>query len=233
MLSTWVLYHVGFGVLRPLLAADSMEPYAWNVIIIGAWNVAILTPDGIRRLLFQLPEGTPVEIEVAIDRPGPFKVVHDGLLVTPLPHALEVAPQKFDLASLQRASDIARRALQSLPQTPVSAAGVNIRYKFPALPDALIELVTAPIDDTFSDAGYVIEGGATKRVLTLNPGVLNVDVSQGKTGEGSVVLNFHRESAVQPELEGWLSKTEDFFGVSKRVLSLIKTEPQERGPYGE
>ena len=39
------------------------EPFSWNAVVVGAWNIAILSPDGVRRRLFDLPEGTPIELE--------------------------------------------------------------------------------------------------------------------------------------------------------------------------
>src|SRR6266404_107175 len=150
------------------------EPYAWNVLIIGAWNAAILTPNGIKKRLFELPEATPVEVEVSLDQPAPHRVIYDGIVVTPLAHALEVSPRRFEFPLLKRATEIARKALQALPETPTSAVGVNIRYNFGTLPDELIDMVKAPIDQTLSDADFAIKGGVTKRALTFDSGVINV-----------------------------------------------------------
>ncbi len=42
-------------------------PFDWNVVIIGSWNPAILTPQGITTRLLQLEAGTPVEVQVSLD----------------------------------------------------------------------------------------------------------------------------------------------------------------------
>jgi hypothetical protein len=205
------------------MSAESMaaEPFSWNVVIVGAWNIAILTPDGIAKRLFELPQGTPVQVEVPIDRPGPYRVLHDGLMVIPSSNQLEVAPQALELGSLQKASRVAQMALRALPETPVFAAGINIRYRFASLPDELIDLVKAPIDDVLSDTSFQIDGGLTKRSLALPPGILNLEIVQGKSADGSVSLNFHRESTAQTDLQAWLARVEEFFALSERVLETI------------
>jgi hypothetical protein len=202
------------------------EPYGWNIVVMGAWNVAILTPDGIRRRLFELPDGTPVEVQIAIDLPAPPRVRHGGLMVAPSASALEISLIQADKASMLRAAGLAKRTLLILPETPVSAVGVNIRYQFAVLPDELINLVKAPIDTELSDAGFSIEGGMTRRSLTLAPGLLNVEVTQGKMAEGTITLNFHRDSANPGELASWLSSTGDFLEQSEKFLARIKANVQ-------
>ncbi len=204
------------------------EPYAWNVLIIGAWNAAILTPNGIKKRLFELPEATPVEVEVSLDQPAPHRVIYDGIVVTPLAHALEVSPRRFEFPLLKRATEIARKALQALPETPTSAVGVNIRYNFGTLPDELIDMVKAPIDQTLSDADFAIKGGVTKRALTFDSGVINVEVSQGQAGDGSLTMNFHRDSTVSSDLQAWLSRVDEFVEQSRRILRAIKTTVQKQ-----
>ena len=41
-----------------------LEPYDWNVVLLGHWNRAILTPQGISERLFQLLSETEIGIEV-------------------------------------------------------------------------------------------------------------------------------------------------------------------------
>jgi hypothetical protein len=51
-----------------------LKPYDWNVVVLGHWNQAILTPQGIAERLFQLPSETEIGIEVPMDAIGPFRV---------------------------------------------------------------------------------------------------------------------------------------------------------------
>lgn len=203
------------------------EPTTWNIVIGGAWNVAILTPDGVRKRLFKLAEGTPLQLEVAIDRPGPFRIIHDGLIVVPSSRQLEIAPQTADFVSLEKASRIGQIALEGLPETPVIAAGVNIRYSLKSLPDELIDLLKTPLDHAYSDGGFIIEGTLTRRSLVCPPGVVNVEIGQGKEGEGTVSMNFHRESTSPVELREWLTMVPKFWEVAQQLLTVMKVPVQE------
>src|SRR5262245_15714431 len=106
-----------------------LEPYDWNVVVLGRWNRAILTPQGIASRLFQLPPETEIGIEVPIDAIGPFRVSHGKLTVMVSEAQLMVEARENNFPSLERAMRVARRAMEDLPRTPVFAAGFNIRVQ--------------------------------------------------------------------------------------------------------
>src|SRR6516165_8300462 len=58
-----------------------LVPCEWNVVVMGRWNRAILTPQGIATRLFQLPLNTSIGVEVPMDGIGPYRVSHDRLVV--------------------------------------------------------------------------------------------------------------------------------------------------------
>lgn len=204
-------------------------PFEWNIVIVGSWNEAILTPDGIRKRLYQLPEGTPVDIQVALDRPAPHRVSHGGLTVTPSSSALVVSVDVCDLESMKRACALAINALHSLPETPLSAAGINLRYRIEELPGGLLDLIETPIDESFSDSDYEIKKRRIQRSLGFQPGVINVEVSQEQTTEAKLLLNFHLDSQNPHDLENWLSRLDEFFVKAQELLTLM----QIPGPEGE
>jgi hypothetical protein len=203
------------------------QPTNWNIIISGAWNLAILTPNGISRRLFDLPAGTPMEVQIAIDEPGSYRVQHEGVIVTPSPRQLDLSVVKNDLVSLEKASQIGKKVLQALPETPVAAAGINIRYSLNPIPNELIDLTKSPIDDVYSDEGYTISETLTQRSLELQPGVINVQVKQMKDGNGVVLMNFHYASSSQTELEKWLSRTAEFIEIAQKLLIAMKITVQQ------
>jgi hypothetical protein len=201
------------------------EPTAWNVVVVGAWNVAILTPDGIRRRLFKLPDTTVLDVEVSVDRPGPYRVLHDGLVVVPTSRLLEVGVQTPTQAFLENASKVAQAALDALPHTPVFAAGVNIRYRYDDVPSDVLDLVRAPIDDALSDADFAILGSVSKRTLSLGKGALNVELATSGGGtEGSLLLNFHRDSTEAAELADWLARIGEFVDVARKMSAVLKAQ---------
>lgn len=202
-------------------------PFEWNVVIVGSWNEAILTPDGIRKRLYQLPEGTPVEIQVAVDRPAPHRVHYNGLTVTPSSSVLVISVDQCDSQSLKNACDLAKNAMSALPETPLTAAGINFRYQIEELPDELLKLIEIPIDESFSDSGHEIRKRSIQRALEFPPGVINIELSQEQTTEGKLLLNFHLDSQEMAILEKWLSRVDEFFVKTQELLSIIKIPAPE------
>jgi hypothetical protein len=196
------------------------EPFSWNVVVVGAWNTAILSPDGVRRRLFDLPDGTPIELEVQVDRPGPFRIGHEGLVVIPIASRLEVATRTSTPESLERACRLCQRALQILPETPVSGVGVNVRYRFDELPDQILDLIRAPIDVELADADFQVQGGITKRSITLTPGLVNVEITQSQA-INKLEFNFHRDSTAPAELSDWLGRVQEFIALSDRLANVV------------
>src|SRR4051812_42213395 len=106
-----------------------LEPGDWNVVVVGRWNRSILTPQGIASRLLQLPPGTEVGIEVPMDAIWPYRVSYGDLVIMVSEQQLIVEAAENSFPSLQRAMRVVYRAMQNLPETPVFAAGFNIRCK--------------------------------------------------------------------------------------------------------
>jgi hypothetical protein len=111
--------------------------------------------------------------------------------------------------------------VQVLPETPVSAAGVNIRYQFAELPDSVFDLLRAPLDGALADAELAVQASTTKRSIALGPGLVNVSITHTQTGSGAIELNFHRDSSTAAELSAWLGRTEEFVEFYGRVAEVL------------
>ncbi|HKU14398.1 MAG TPA: hypothetical protein VJQ52_08375 [Steroidobacteraceae bacterium] len=197
-------------------------PQDWNVVVNGAWNLAILTPSGISRRLLQLPEGTPIQVLVSVDQPGAIRIGHEGSLITPSSGRLFVEPSdEFTVQSLTNAAVIAQRALQSLPETPVSAAGVNIKFGFDALPDTVLDLVASPLDDALADGHYTIEGRHVRRTVQWQDGLLNIEIDERNNASGVISFNFHRASTDPQALRAWLGRVSEMIPVADTLMATM------------
>ncbi len=197
------------------------EPVEWNIVVVGAWNRAILTPDGIRRLLFQIPDGTPIEVLFAIDKPGVYRVSNDGLIVEPSSGRLLIDAAQATEDSLLRAATVCTRAIQALPATPITAVGVNIRYRFGEIPNHMIDLISAPADTALSDAGFQIVESSLSRTVPQDSGVVNMKVSKLRDGSAKMEFNFHLGSTNPDDLIAWLARTPDFLQLSDRLSGVL------------
>ena len=121
---------------------DLSLTWNWDIVLLGLWNRAILTPAGIAQRVFGLQEpGTavvgadstkienafPLEIQFAIDWNFPPRVAYEGVVVSVFGDRIIFGPKSSKHDSLNIALGYAQNILKSLPETPVSAIGVNLR----------------------------------------------------------------------------------------------------------
>lgn len=199
-----------------------IEATGWSVVIVGFWNPAILTPAGISQRLFQLDQNTPVSVELPLDGVGPYRVKYDGLIVVPQLNSLQVITELADYESLSKAKSLAERALKQLPETPVMAGGINVRYRLSNPPEKLIQISTCEVDNLISDEGFKINTSALSRSLEWNQGTLNMEISYEEDGSSNILFNFDRKSKLVNDLAEWMNiPSESIQSVVNQILKNV------------
>lgn len=184
----------------------SFKPTKWDVQIVGRWNVAILTPAAIRARLLLKAADEPVSIEVPVDTPAPFRVKADGLCVMATSSRVAVESEPISFGGVHRAMGVGKRLLDWLPETPVTATGINFRFESSQVEAGLLSALEQPIDRILSDGGRSIRVRETKRSLSYQTGLLNIQAAQDAEGILSFSLNFHLSSSRPAELAAWLDQ---------------------------
>jgi hypothetical protein len=184
-------------------------PQQWSVVIIGAWNRAILTPSGIATRLFLLPVGTAVQVLVPLDAVAPYQVRHNDITVVASSDRLLVHPEASTYEGLASAMEVVRRALDDLPRTPMSAAGYNLRFKSEGPVEVLTRLLTHSCDDEFSDAQYFIQERELGRTLRHGNGRIKVSVTQEEDLSFSLLLNFDMQTSDVAHIRQWVNEHPD------------------------
>lgn len=195
------------------------EPTEWNVVVLGSWNLAILTPDGIRNLLFQAPSNSALEVLVPFDRQAPIRVVSMGVTVEPSASRLVAIPNQATAEELRKAATFAINGLEALPMTPVSAAGVNVRYKLPELPTMVDEALRSTVDDSLAASGHRIVARALQRSVPWKSGRLNINAQMVEDASGLVEFNFHLDSTKASELSLWLAQSAEMAACAAEVAA--------------
>jgi hypothetical protein len=208
-----------------------LDPYDWNVVILGRWNRAILTPSGIATRLFHLPPNSEIAIEVPMDAIGPFRVSHRGLTVMVTNAQLVVEARDNSFQSLGLAMEVANRAMEDLPHTPVGAAGLNIRTQGTGTDQHLRTLIAATQlvwDQQFEKLGYPIVRRDVTWVAEWNAGKISVNLTREDHDQIlRVNLNFERVGTHE-ELMGWLTQPiEEIRGQVRRILTDVLQIPSE------
>lgn len=210
----------------PLVATD------WNVIVIGRWNRALLTPNYIIKDLFQHPKGTQVQVEFPMDAVGPFRLRHDGLVVMVTGPQLIVELQSNDYDSLDYAKRIAVRAAEELAKTPLTVAGYNIRFhseqEDPAL-QPLLEATELWGRDRLARSGYEVNRQSVAWVADWDGGKITVTLVRANSDKNlEVNFNFERVGEGREELIDWLRRpTTEAKAHVERICVDVLGLPQE------
>lgn len=200
-----------------------MEPSGWNVVVLGAWNRAILTPAWIAEIVLDLPKGSPIEVLVPLDAlVTSFQVRHSGLIVIPNHDQLLVQVEKGSVESLGKAMAAMRRAIDALPRTPLQACGINIRYVSPEPGDSLVDRTRSKTEELLSERGYEVRVRRRGETMTFKEGTLSFIADIPTTGETTLTFNFERQSATPDDTLCWLSRpASEYVKEAEKVLLLV------------
>jgi hypothetical protein len=107
---------------------------------------------------------------------------------------------KYEL--LDRARALAARGIVGLPETPLTAAGYNVRLRIAEPTSELLANMACSLDGLLSDAGFAVESRSIRRTLKVGEGVVNFAMEFDKAI--TATFNFHRDSSKGSELVDWL-----------------------------
>lgn len=159
-----------------------------SVVLAGAWNQAIFTPEWTAKSLFG---GKPAAPVVGMLATGGLAAQYsaDGVELQVLPGRLELRSTSLpiDHARLER---LAADCLGQLPETPVQAYGINGGFDFAAPPEAFAQLLSFSDEAALAPFGKV-EKRLLVRELVRTDSSLSINVAQAK-GRFQVDLNVHR-----------------------------------------
>ena len=211
-----ICYPVG----RPL-----MNPSDWNVVMLGAWNRAILTPAWISQTVFANAAEVPVNVLVPLDGTTPFQVEDQGITVVPIPGQLIIQLGAPNQETLARAMAAAQRAIQDLPRTPLRACGINLRYSAPEPPRALVSRTRCQTERILSDSGRELRTRRRGETLSFHEGSLNIITDIPTAGSCTVNFNFERQSTNRDDILAWLGRSaSDYIVEATDIIHLIAEE---------
>jgi hypothetical protein len=194
----------------------------WNIVVLGAWNRAILTPAWIGQTVLGSPEDAPVEVLVPLDGVAPFQVRHQGITVVPAPGQLLVQLEEPTEALLTRAMEVTKKAISDLPRTPLRACGINIRYSAPEPPALLLDRMRCQSERLFSDNSYEVRMRRRGETLAFHEGTLNVIADIPTTGTFTLTLNFDRPGPSHSDILDWLSRpANDYIDEATKVVAML------------
>lgn len=164
----------------------------WTTVIPGSWNLAILNFDWVAREIFEQKD---INVALAVG-PGLPQVTFTAGNVSLRPTADRVIFSARDASdkALSTIESFATKLLEKLPQTPVSAVGVNFGF-IEETPDAdTLEMFKIVDTNKISDAGYVIRETSIIRSVLIDDVRVNFKSVNDNNGAVSFHFNFHNEA---------------------------------------
>lgn len=170
-----------------------------SLVIAGAWNPAILTPNWIveRAMDRQVGANFQVQVELPIANlniGGRPRLAFEGISVSAEPHAVTFRLPYEDEAGANLGITTAARVLELLSHTPVSGFGFNFGFEFDEVNPRLLETFagTSFLADAVPDDDAVLVQQGWHGTVRTGQRLLNV----GTKYEGNTVvfnLNVHTE----------------------------------------
>jgi uncharacterized protein YjfI (DUF2170 family) len=184
-----------------------LEAVDWSVVVVGRWNRSILTPAGIGSRLFKIPEGTPLEVELAIDVMLPPRVTYENLRVSVGSQRLIIESLGCNFTEIERARELARNAMESLPETPITAVGINVKYAYKEADEYLtrvLEMMSTELDDRLSALSDKVTKRSLSRSMLVGGGRLNLTLLEDEQCQLRVELNYEHVSEDISKQNEWL-----------------------------
>jgi hypothetical protein len=208
-----------------------MEPIAsgHSIVMVGGWNVRIFSPLWVTQ---HLTDEQEVGLEVAVNNPAlPMRLVFEGLQMEVSGTRIALKPAAADGETLRRLQRVARRILELLPHTPVSAVGVNLKYLEQRPEPELARLFQLGDNDALSGMGIQIASTTLRRSLLIDGRALHFSVTFQEDDAVAFDFNYHHPSqnAVQAR-EHLNADVGEYCTLSARILTdAYHLEPAEAG----
>jgi len=168
------------------------------LVIIGSWNQAIFTPPWVERNLLAGPE--TVSLELGFGPQGLVSQFHRGpIQFTAAAGRVSFVPNTADDSTFKAMEAAAIELLNRLPETPVSAFGVNFGFDVSERTEAVEALLATHDQDLLRERGLEVEATLLKRRMQFQRRVFNLSVSRESAEAIRVDFNFHYNIASAAE----------------------------------
>ncbi len=196
----------------------------WTIVLIGAWNQAILNPFWVAKYLLDEDTQQPVDLTIAAGAVEERRLTfpNQNFRMTTIAGRVMLTPLTLDEGDIRRVQDIAIRLLSTLQYTPVSAVGMNFRF--------VADRGTTSLDDIFAiNDGSVLSDLGLRRTLIdrrldgieeFGRPILNLRImSEVEQPELRLELNYHY--SVESAAEAADRIPGAFVGLAKHARALV------------
>jgi hypothetical protein len=170
---------------------------AFNILIVGAWNPAIFTPEWTKK---HLAEDQTKEVLWAMPMQMQMhmapRLTVDGVNVYPSLQSLMIDVGDFDKNAFQKSTQVLSKIASLLPHTPVVAVGINFKFEVSKVDAAALNSLFS-----FEDAGKIsfdqfkmIDSGIRRSFMLVDGTVLNLSINSNVDAY-RCEFNFHVQAS--------------------------------------
>jgi hypothetical protein len=159
-----------------------------SLVIVGAWNPAIFTPQWAQEHIF--PSDDRIDGEIALPE-HVLRLTAGDMVLLVKPDRVEFRPKSVLEDNLARTERTAIRLLSRLQDTPVTAFGINFRFQVPDPSRTIDEILEVPEGERVRELGAAVESVSVKRRVIWEEFVVNVSVSRDGGIPPAISFNHH------------------------------------------
>ena len=138
----------------------------WTIVLVGAWNQAIFTPNWIATNLLDEEGDVQVDLGVAFGSDERlFGFASRGIAFRLAPGRLTIQPSTPEDGPMELANGCAVRVLRTLLHTPISAVGFNYSYSTDSAGDGVRAAIETADAEHLEGCGLTIEGTKVTKSL--------------------------------------------------------------------
>jgi len=199
----------------------------WSIVVLGAWNTRILTPEWISN--GRLTENKEIKVEVALNNPDlPIKYRFDNILLQVSDNRIILNPLSDEDTNIKLIEDITVKILTELNHTPLIGIGLNYNYIDKSPVSEQLSLLNIKDNNLYSDSGYEISSTSIKRKFIKNNNVININVIYDNANL-KYNFNFHKDITNCVEgIEFIKDKSIEFKNESSNILNNFYNYNQEK-----
>jgi hypothetical protein len=199
---------------------------SFSIVVIGAWNPAIFTPEWVA---FNLCTDPNAEVGLSFsigDAAAPRRLTFEDVELFPGRRQIAVLSKMLTVEGIVKAADVVSRILNTLIHTPVAEAGINYGFESNSETELLRD-VLLPADSPNLLMGYTINNTSVSRQLCMegkeyqlnfvisdnNPSVFSFNYHYALSGFNEYI-NLFKGDAVTENYHASLALLNDTFGLT-------------------
>ena len=179
-----------FSIVGSKAAVLAANIPGWSIVIVGAWNSRIFTPQWIGN--GRLTRSETIQLEIPVDEPrAPRRFTFDDVALEVQSSRISLKVTREDDDLLRRIQKMAETLLVDLPHTPITGVGTNFSF-IDSEPNATVTRVFGLADSgAVADEEWVAHTTNVRRELRKGDTVLNLILGLMNDGTVRYDLNYH------------------------------------------